>query len=400
MRRLVRCIFPYVAVLLVSFAAYGDWVYLPGKGPYVPDLDALPTSTVPPTFTSTGMTLDAGNKKAAVTGRVWYPERLGTKTISKVHWRFGATVTKAGGSTLRVSLQDVLLTGSPPAVPDGTIDQSAVIANADANFDVNTWYPGATLDTGRTVAYADRLAVVWEYETYGGTDSVSISTVSGAGTPYYGLESQPVLFNGSSWAVSAGIPIVMLEFSDGTFGTIEGAVVWSNISSTSFNDSPAAQIDEYGISYIPAFTQKIDGIWGMFSISSASDPDICIYNAAGEMLPGYPVRIRSAAINSYSPRYAFIALPEATLVVGQKYYLTLRATSTTNVTVHSFDVADDDYLTITNAGASVAEVQRLNLGTFTETLTRRPFMGFRLSAVETTSGGLPPTAEHSITIIQ
>jgi len=151
--------------LVFSYSLHAANVQFTGVGAYVP----WPINSMTPGFSST-LVIDATGEQAAQLGQVWFPARTGSKTINKVHFRFGA-VTKAGGSGLQVSLQDVSLTAGPPAQPDGVVDQYRAIANGEATFAANTWYTSGLLtsdgtDTGtkRTVNFGDLVACVLEYD--------------------------------------------------------------------------------------------------------------------------------------------------------------------------------------------------------------------------------------------
>jgi hypothetical protein len=122
--------------------------------------------------------IDATGEKIAFIGRFWNKDRA-TKNITKVGFCFGA-VTKAGGSGLTVSLQNVNLGAGPPFRPDEIQDQTVAIANGDAAFATNTWYQTAALSTNRTVAFGELLAVVIEYNGAGrlGSDSVVVRGTS------------------------------------------------------------------------------------------------------------------------------------------------------------------------------------------------------------------------------
>src|SRR5688572_7468331 len=120
-----------------------------GEGVFIPPPPGL---AVTPSL-ATALTIASANAsdQLAQIGRVVFNERTGSKNITKVHFLFGS-VTKSNGSTVRVSLQDVDLANGPVIRPDGVVDQSETIANADAGFVSNAWYT-ATLDTSRAVSY-------------------------------------------------------------------------------------------------------------------------------------------------------------------------------------------------------------------------------------------------------
>src|SRR5262245_9299830 len=134
------------------------FVQVPGNGLWIPS-PSLPYSFAAAPALSTLLLIDATGEEAAFCGRVFFPVRSGTKDVRKVGFRFGA-VTKAGGSALTVSLQDVNLGTGPTMQPDETQDQTVAVANADAGFTSNAWYQTGALSADRTVALGELLAVV------------------------------------------------------------------------------------------------------------------------------------------------------------------------------------------------------------------------------------------------
>src|SRR5262245_16743976 len=128
-----------------------------------------------PAVTSIGP-IDATGEKIAFCGYFWHPEGI-SKDITRVGFRFGS-VTKAGGSGLTVSLQDLNLT-TAPMQPDEVQDQTVAIANGDSGFTSNVWYRTNALSANRTLANGDAVCVVIEYDGSGrlGSDTVSLSGI-------------------------------------------------------------------------------------------------------------------------------------------------------------------------------------------------------------------------------
>lgn len=165
-------------------------------------------------FVSSGLIIDATNEYAAVVGRVYWEDGL-SHTISaagggSIVWAALGTPTLAGGSVLRVAPVDVSGAGFPSPLPVagcfGEVPTGVPIAS-----------PVTTVMTSGSKSYAhtQNAAVVVEFTTRTGTDSVSVQNLSGlhAGYPCR-------VHNGAKG--SAFLP-VMLIADDGVRGFILGA---------------------------------------------------------------------------------------------------------------------------------------------------------------------------------
>src|SRR5688572_26574526 len=128
---------------------------IPGVGLWIPDNRLI---SMAPNL-SNNSPIDATGEQFAISGPVWFKEGTGTKDITRVGFSFG-TITKAGGSGLTVSLQNVSAVAGPPLQPDGTQDQTVAIANGNAAFASNTWIRTDALSANRTVSFGENLSVV------------------------------------------------------------------------------------------------------------------------------------------------------------------------------------------------------------------------------------------------
>jgi hypothetical protein len=331
--------------------------------------------------------IDATGEKFAYLGRVFFPARTGTKDIRKVHFLFG-TVTKAGGSALTVSLQDVDLTAGPPHRPDGTQDQTVAIANADAGFASNTWYTTGNLSADRTVTFGDYVAVVVEYDGSGrlSSDAVNFSGLSAQATAAGIPAPGPVLFT-SSWATVNARNGVVLEFSDGTFGCLDDAGFASATSNTG-NINTGTTPDEVALKFTPTFDCKIDG--GYMEIdpenAGASNFDVVLYEGT---TPLQTVSVDAQTLGQAVSHLAIISIPEQELAAGTAYYLAYKPTTASSSNVAYFDVADANHLSVLGGGTAWHYATRVDGGAWTATTTRRPNFGIRISAIDdgTGSGG-------------
>ena len=329
--------------------------------------------------------MDASGEKVAMLGRVFFKDRTGTKDITKVHFRFGA-VTKAGGSTVLVSLQDVDLATGPPAQPDGTADQSITIANADASFASNTWYSTGALSANRTVTHGDLLAVVWAITDFGGADSVIINGLTSDGNSTH--MPSTALFT-ASWALNTSAPNVILEFTDGSFGCLDAtrlAIPAASAINTHTFSQNTASADEYALKFQFPFPCKVDGAWVVVLFaSSTSNFSLILYDSDGtSALVTVTVDANAIAATSSGRIYAVDFPSEVTLLANTTYRLSVRPTvDGQNVTVYSADVSTANMFQAFPGGTTWTQGTQVNVGgTWTDTATRRMFYGLRISSLD------------------
>lgn len=336
-----------------------------------------------------GLLIDATGEKIALCGRVFNKDRS-TKTINKVHFRFGA-VTKAGGSNLIVSLQDQAL--AIPAQPDETQDQYRAIANADIT--ANTWFTSGLItsdgtDTGskRSVAFNERLCVVVEFDGSGrqGSDSFVVNGVTASATSNIVSSS---LKTSGAWATAMGVPNILFEFSDGTFGTFHNTRPMSAINSHAYKQDTAGA-DEYALEFQVPWPCTVDGGWAFLSAAAAtSDYDIILYDGTNPMASG-SVSIDGGEHSSTNNRYTVFGFPAGvTLAANTTYRLAFKPTQTTSsITVISYDVAAADHFQAHPGGTAFTFTTRLNEGSWASpTTTRRLMAGIRISAFDDGAGG-------------
>ena len=361
-------------------------VSVPGGGLWLPGM--LPIIVNPPATSNAAFgPIDAAGEKLAMVGRVWLPAHSGSKDIRRVGFRFG-TVVKAGGSGLTISLQDVDLINGPPVRPDGVQDQTVAVANGDATFDTGLWHRSGALNADRNVTHGDRLAVVVEYDGGGrlGADTVSLSTLQAVNSVTVSpLETACVLFT-AAWAIlgTVQIPILVLEMSDGTFGTLEGCFPCTTINTHTFNVGTLVA-DEYALVVTPVWPCKIDGLWGIAGPVAGADFEQILYDGVVAL---QTVSVDANAIIVAGSRLSIAPIAETALVVGTTYYVGFRPTTANNISVYSFDVFDANHLTCHPAGIGWTFTTRLNLGAWAApTATRRLFAGVRMSSFDDGAGG-------------
>ena len=361
--------------------------YVATQGIFVPEPYEW-TLVAPGLAYSAGGLIDATGEKIAFIGRVWNKDRA-SKNISKVGIRFGA-VTKAGGSALTLSLQDVALATGPIYVPDETQDQTVAIGNAAIT--ANSWLQTNALSASRTVAFGELLAVVIEFDGSGrlGADSFVISTLSLPASQHLADGSVLKAGAGPTWAAistSHRPPALVLEFDDGTFGALGGSVPAANLSSIAYNSGSAA--DEIALEFTVPFACKCDGAWFMGQCASGADFDIVLYD--GTTAIASQSFDANAIIATAQSGAVFASWTEVTLSTSATYRLALKPTTTNSVTAHYMDVNASGHWQAMRGFAGSAYTTRVDGGAWAATTaTRRPMCGISISAlsdVSSSAGG-------------
>lgn len=349
---------------------------IPGFGLTLPLLPHIANS---PQFATSAIA--ATGDKFAWIGRFWHKARA-AKSVRRVGFRF-STVTKAGGSAMTLSLQDVDLAAGPPWRPDGTQDQTVAIANADASFVTNAWYRSGALSADRSVAPGDWLAVVLEYDGSGrlGSDTVSVSGLSVGSIQHNTGVSRQV---SGTWAVQAYLANVVLECDDGTFGTLMGAVPCSAVSSTAYNTGSAA--DELAMEFQVPVEVKCDGFVCGIEPGASADFDVVLYDSGGSAVA--TVGHDANAVRA-TGAHCFVFVPlasELTLAANSTYRLSVKPTTANSVRVHYYDVSDAAHFQAFG-GEAFKFASRADGGAWATTATRRPWFALSISAVHDGSGG-------------
>jgi hypothetical protein len=369
----------------------GAHLYVPG----LPFSVNLPNASFAPGTTSnTVMTSSNTSAKTAMLGRLYFDAKSGSKTIAKIHWRFGTTITAGTSAVVRVSVQGV--SGGSKAIPDGTIASSGgatyTFNMTDTGVSASTWFttPSATsFGTQPTYNYGDLLSFVWDWSA-AGTGSVltfsNLGTISGGNPGFAALLTTP---DGTTWT-DGGLPDLVIEFSDGTFGTIDGGMPISAGVSTSYGATSTAI--SYGTQFTLPYTAKCDAIWMCAGLNSGSTGVAELVNASSGAV------IASVTIgNNYSSSTGadincYLLSSEQTLSANTAYFAGLRATSgtTSGCTAIGWDMASPSYQPVFAGGSAfVAASRASSTAVPVTTNTRRYAVGVRLSAFDdgVSSGG-------------
>lgn len=335
-------------------------------------------------WTFTSQLMDASTEKVAIIGLVDTKDHAG-KNIRKVGFRPG-TVGLDAASAIKTSIQSVTAASGPPAQPTGTIlgaTASGSVTEASSTFTTNTWHQTAALGEDVAVNPGDLIAVVIEYGTFTAADVLNITHVGAQSGEH---RSQACLYTGT-WAAAAVLPNVILEFSDGTFGTLSGCFPVSAISTQSYASNTGGA-DEYALEFSFPFPVQVDGAMVSFSASTTgADAEIVLYDGTTAL---ETVTIDANTVFSTSGnRPTFVPFTQTrSLTASTTYRVALKPTTTASVALQYFDVSAAGHLQAHSMGEDWIMGSRLDAGAWAAgTTTRRPLIFPRVCGFDDGVGG-------------
>jgi hypothetical protein len=199
---------------------------------------------------------------AGIGGRI-YIGKLASRTFSNV------------GSTLRVGIQDVGVTG----LEDGTFDVYTDLTGGDY-LPTNSVLEFIMSQGSKTISHGDPIAISVEFISRAGTDTLTFSgNTSDSNTyPYVTIDFAGV----STKLTTASMPSISIVFDDGTVGWISGAPVGLKQGSTSLDISGGGGNEEHGFAFTLPFScavsrfvlsvVTVNSITTTFSFDIYSDP--------------------------------------------------------------------------------------------------------------------------------
>jgi len=351
----------------------------------------------PPVSGAADILMDASGEGCQFIGRVFLPARTGSKTISsaggKLHWICGATtITFAdAGTALRIGIQDMSATGQPGR-GDGTFDVYADLVGGTDTLTAVTFTSTAMESGTKTITHGDLVAVCWDMSARGGADAVRVRYCSGvqtSGYPYVvGVTAGPA-YSG----VTQSLPIVIIEFDDGTFGFIDGG--WSTSTpalsaAVSFNTGSTP--DEYAQIFELPFPATVDALMVYVSASGATnDYEAILYSDP----LGSPTAVETLTIDAAQLRTSasicntFTLTTPRALTANTKYAVAVRPTSANSVGISTYDVAAAGHWGGHSLGANCYIGSRSNqTGAFSATTTQRMVgVAVRISSLDDGAGG-------------
>lgn len=318
--------------------------------------------------------IDAASEKAAF---IFQAPVAGD--ITAVAWR---TVTVTTGATVDVRLENVsLTTGDPDGTLEGTNTNGSQVV-ADAND--NVWFT-TTLTAAATVTKGQLLALVIVNPAASfGNMQIALFADSFYDFPLSDLYT-------TVWTKDSRTPIMALSYG-GTYYPVEGVFPYSNISTYVYNVDTVAQ-DEVALKFKVPFPTKTDG--GFVWLDADGDFDVVLYDSDGStVLATSTTQDANVRQSTGAAILYFNFTATATLSKDTFYYLSVKPTTTTSITLSYFDVSAVAVMDACIGGQNAHSAVRVDAGAWTATTTRRPFISLLLNSFDDGVGGSGGILRH------
>lgn len=307
---------------------------------------------------TTASTLTANTHRSAFVFQV--PK---TGSIHKLHWRYGA-VTSGGTTRMQTRLEPL---GSTTGDPTGAAYGGCAYGTSSIQPVSNT-YDVITLGTDATATKGDFVAACIDFQTFNASDSVIIqsggTTAESAGLGY-------VDTFGASWAKTGGVGLLGVEYSDGSTDYIPNTTPYTAITNTSFN-STTGVTDEYALSFQIPFPARVAGVAMNLGVAAATQNyEIILYSGTSAL---QTITGSHRAYQTSSQRLGFWIFPTPqTISANTLYRLSIRPTSSTNVTLQIYTYNSAAMLDQDEGGQNFCLATRLDQGAWAaDTTTQRP----------------------------
>ena len=289
------------------------------------------------------------------------------------------TGTVTTGATVDVRLETVsTTTGDPTGTLVGTTTNGAqVILGTDDNI-----YFLTVLTLAASVTKGDILAavIVNPAVSVGNLNIISYGDGVGSNFPYCDHFT-------AAWAKTASAPLVTIRYNDGSYAHMPNSYGMSTtvtLSSNAVQFNSSSTPDEIGMIFQFPFACAVDGCWVWLDLDNAAD--IVLYDSDGTTAlatVSADPDIRSTAAAGV---FYFEFTSAITLTKDTNYRIVVKPTTTSNVTLQYFEVGTAAAMDAHPGGQELHYTTRADAGSWTETTTRRPFMGLKISSLDDGAG--------------
>jgi hypothetical protein len=224
----------------------------------------------------------------------------------------------------------------------------------------------------KTIANGDLIAIGLQMTTRVAPDAVIVTTIGGVtfgGSPVFPATTDNT--GGTYARVAAAYPNAYIKFDDGSLGWLIGsAFIGASVATQTFSSSTGTA-DEYGnLLYLP-YTFMALGVSVSCSVSSASaDYEVILYtDPLGTPSAARTITVDSTwlgvAGNASASQFAFSS--PYFIRARTPYAITVRPTTTTNLSCYYIDPATADASDTNGVGTNFYAVRRLdNTGAFSD----------------------------------
>jgi hypothetical protein len=342
--------------------------------------------------------MSGANTSAAISlaGFVRFSQSTGsTKQIKSVGFATGA-FNNTGGNSIIIDIEGIKTSSGAPASPDSTVCNSsgATLTVAMASMTASTWNDEAqtgTFGSNCTVSEGDAITVVFKWSgTPNAAASFTLQGLGGANSGGHLPQTATTTTGSPPYTASAVLPNVVLNFSDSSFGTLDGAYVMKTQASTASFGSGSSP-NEFGNCWTPAFTGAVNGVWFYSASSSTTN------TAAVEITDnGTPTVLATSStingnyfVNAASSIRAFWGpIAETTLNAGTTYCVGYKATgANAGNTVQLQTVSVNGHWALNGSTGYQYATRAGGAWTTGGTPTQRALIGVRYSKLDDGAGG-------------
>lgn len=326
------------------------------------------TVSLAPSIGGATYVLDAASEKAA-----YVFSASAAKAIRKVHFR---TVVTTTGDTVdvRVETVDGAANGDPTGTLHTTDSNAAVVI---ANGDDNVWKSATLTADTAALTVGEVVAIVIVNGGGGGSWQIAQYSDQGAMLPYGDLFT-------SAWAKQLGPPVIVAEYSDGSFEPVFGYTdVGGPITTNTFKSDDAT--NRRGNIFQLAFPARAKGCWVW--IDADSDYTCKLYDSDGSTVLATTATINAFQRQATGAGVQFLPFTTtASLLKATNYRIAIVPGTTSNLSAYDFDVPSAGMLDLFPGG------QLMHRSVFTssawvETTTSRTYIGVILDGFDDGASG-------------
>jgi hypothetical protein len=290
--------------------------------------------------------------------------------IDRVGFRTGTVTTP---QTLRVGIE-TLSSGNPSGSQYGG---SAV--GTQASPATNTFYE-VTLGTPATAVKGDFIAVVVQFNSTIG--NLEIAGANNTAPNHLYPCCMEKVGAGPTWAKVVRNPCLTIRYDDGTYGNIN---CFPGISVTEQSYSSASTPDERGLKFKLPVPVTVIGVYYRAAIGSAGTYDLVLYDSDGTTALATKTVTQVNLTGTFDDPIKIIFNSAVTLLANTFYRLVVKPTSGTaflyELTVNTAAMLDG-----WAGGQNFHLTTRTDAGAWTDTTTKRPYIGLMVSQFQDGGG--------------
>ncbi len=324
-------------------------------------------STSAPAITTNTYVLDAAGEKAAL---IFRPTQA--KAIRTIHAR---TATVTTGDTVDVRVETVNASGEPSGTLHGTNTNGALVI---ASSDDNVWKSVTlTADTATLTPGVSEVAVVIVNGGAGGNIQIGSWGFQRSHYPYGSVYT-------TSWTVQPNLPLIVVQYADGTFDPIYGyPATGGPITTTTFNSGTGT--NRRGDIFTLAVPMRVSGLAAYIDADGPFEAKIYAADGTTVLATSDPVANALRGATYAGPHFVPFT-SSVDLDAGVAYRMAVIPTSGTSVTTYEFDVPTAAMLDAFAGGQDIHS-STWNGSAWSETTTRRMWLHLIVTGLDDGAGG-------------